>query len=114
MKYFIEAQGYSVKHNVLQQDNNFTILLATNGWWSSSKRMKYIKSCYFLVKDKVESKEVEIGCAPTKTMWADELIKLKQGRELWIFHANLINNDKNYNDEVEKLTMHPDFLPKAE
>ena len=30
-KYFIEAQGYTVEHNILYQDNKSTILLATNG-----------------------------------------------------------------------------------
>jgi hypothetical protein len=47
-KYFIEAQGYTVEQNILYQDNKSTILLATNGRWSSSKRTKHIKSWYFL------------------------------------------------------------------
>ena len=29
-KYFIEAYGWTVEHNVLYQDNELTILLATN------------------------------------------------------------------------------------
>ena len=36
-KHFIEAQGYTVTHNILYQDNKSTILLATNGFSSSSK-----------------------------------------------------------------------------
>ena len=46
-RYFIEAQGYTVEQNILFQDNKSTILLATNGRWSSSKRTKHIKSQYF-------------------------------------------------------------------
>jgi hypothetical protein len=49
-KYFIEEQGYTVKQNILYQDNKSTILLATNRRWSSSKRTKHIKSRYFLSK----------------------------------------------------------------
>ena len=48
-KYF-KAQGYTVGQNILYQDNKSTILLATNGRWSSSKRTKHIKSRYFLSK----------------------------------------------------------------
>ncbi len=36
-EYILEAQGYIVEHNILCQDNKLTILLATNGRWSSSK-----------------------------------------------------------------------------
>ena len=34
-KYFIEAQGHVIDHNVLLQDNKSTILLTTNGMMSS-------------------------------------------------------------------------------
>jgi hypothetical protein len=47
-KYFVEAQGYTVEHNILYQDNKSTILLATNGRSSTSKRTKHIKHRYFL------------------------------------------------------------------
>ena len=41
-KYFIEAQGYKIDHNIVHQDNQSTILLATNGTWS--KKTKHIKN----------------------------------------------------------------------
>jgi hypothetical protein len=47
VRYFIEAQGYTVEQNIVYQDNKSTILLATNGRWSSNKRTKHIKSRYF-------------------------------------------------------------------
>ena len=44
-KYFIEAQGYTVEHNILYQDNKSTILLVTNGRMSSSS--EHIKRSFF-------------------------------------------------------------------
>ena len=46
-KYFIEAQGYMVEHNILFQDNKLTILLATNGRMSSSKRRSISNTGFF-------------------------------------------------------------------
>ena len=66
--YFIKAQGYNVTHNILYQDNKSTILLATNGRMSSSKRTKHIHHRYFLVKDKVERGELEIQHEGTDRM----------------------------------------------
>ena len=43
-KYFIKVQGYTVEHNILLQDNKSTILLETNGKFSSSKKTKHIKN----------------------------------------------------------------------
>jgi hypothetical protein len=40
--YFMKAQGYGVKDNVLFQDNNSYILLEKNGKASSSKLTKHI------------------------------------------------------------------------
>jgi hypothetical protein len=41
-RYFMKAQGYDVKGNVLFQDNKSSILLEKNGKASSSKRTKHI------------------------------------------------------------------------
>ena len=37
-KFFLEAQGYEVRENILYQDNKSTILLLNNGKASSGKR----------------------------------------------------------------------------
>ena len=100
IKYVIEAQWYSVQHNVLHQDNKFAILLVTNGRWSSSKRMKHIKACHFLVKEKI--------------MWTDVLTKPKHGKQFHVLWAKLMSCEENYNDEVERIKMHPDCLSKEE
>jgi hypothetical protein len=40
--YFMKAQGYNVKDNILFQDNNSSIVLEKNGKASSRKRTKHI------------------------------------------------------------------------
>jgi hypothetical protein len=45
-RYFMKAQGYGVKDNVLFQDNNSSILLENNGKASSSKRTNHINIRY--------------------------------------------------------------------
>ena len=75
---FLEAQDYVIEHNVLLQDNKSTILLATSGIMSSSKEeKKHILHRFFLVKDRVESGDVEIAYKPTGSMWCDILTKPK-------------------------------------
>ena len=54
-KYFLEAQGHVIDHNILLQDNKLAILLVTNGKMSSSRKTKHIRHRFFLIKDRVES-----------------------------------------------------------
>ena len=68
--YFIQAQGFKVKNNILMQDNKSTILMATTGQFSCSKRTKHIKNRYFMIKDKIGKGEVIIQYCPTGDMWA--------------------------------------------
>jgi len=112
-KYFIEAQGYTVEHNICYQDNKSTILLATNGRQSASSRCKHIRHRYFLVKDRVESGDLEIRHAPTEEMWSDLLTKPQQGMLYKRMKAELMNCDVNYNDELERKKTHPKLLPQA-
>ncbi len=98
--YFIEAQGYEVDHNVLYQDNKSTILLAKNGWWSSSKHTKHINDRYFLVKDKIEGGELEIEHKGTGEMWSNMLTKPLQGHLWCVMRSNLMNVPVNYDDET--------------
>ena len=83
--YFLKAQGHVIDHNVLLQDNKSGILLATHGMMSSSKKTKHIRHICFLIKDRVESGDIEIKYKPTGTMWCDILTKPKQGKENWKF-----------------------------
>ena len=58
--YFIQAQGYEFKKDILMQDNRSTILMANNGRFSCSKRTKHIKNRYFMIRYKIEKGEVTI------------------------------------------------------
>ncbi len=76
--YFIEAQGYSVKQNLLFQDNQSTMHLKNSGSLSSSKRTKHVKCCYFF-SNKIADGNLKVLYCPTEIMWADVLTKPKQG-----------------------------------
>ena len=112
-KYFIEAQGWTVDHNILYQDNKSTILIATNERMSSSKWTKHIHHWYFLIKDKVDRGDLEIRHAPTEEMWSDVLTKPLQGMLFKRMRAKLINVEVNYDDEIEHKNAHLMLLPQA-
>eukprot|EP00956_Cyclotella_meneghiniana_P009212 scaffold12647_cov40-Cyclotella_meneghiniana.AAC.1 len=113
-RYFIEAQGYTVEQNIVFQDNKSTILLATNGRWSSSKRTKHIKSRYFFVKDKVDAGEVSVEYRPTDQMWCDVLTKPKQGQAFRKDRAMLMDCDVDYCDEKSRSDIPAVLLPTPE
>ncbi len=113
-KYFLEDLGYTIEHNIVFQDNKSTILLATNGRWSSSKRTKHIKARYFLVKDKIEQGDMEVQHESTHKMWSDVLNKPKQGKAFREFRGHLMNVPEDYDDEAEHLNTHPSLLPPAD
>ena len=78
-KYFIEAQGHTVKHNILLQDNQSTILLAKNRTLSSSKKTKHIRHKLYPIKDKIAQGDVDVQYEPTGTTWCDILTNPRQG-----------------------------------
>ena len=59
----------------MYQDNKSTILLATNGKYSSSKRTKHINIRYFFVTDRIRTKELTVSYCPTDDMVADYFMK---------------------------------------
>ena len=113
-KYFIEAQGYTVEHNILYQDNKSTILLATNGRQYMSRRTKHIRHRYFLVKNKIAMGDLEIKYAPTGEMWYDVLTKPLQGQAFNCMRAQLMNVSKKYDDKMERASTHLGLLPKVD
>jgi hypothetical protein len=68
-RYFMKAQGYGVKDNVLFQDNKSYILLEKNGKASSSKRTNHINIRYFFITDIVSKEEVSVAWCPTGHDW---------------------------------------------
>ena len=90
-RYFLEAQGYEVRANVLYQDNQSAMLLEKNGRASSGKRTRHINIRYFFVHDRVDAGEVSIQYCPTGDMLADYFTKPLQGSKFQQFR-NLIMN----------------------
>ena len=111
-KFFIEANVHIVKHNILIQDNQSTILLTKNGTFSSSKKTKHIKHKFYLIKDKISQGDIEVQYEPTGTMWCDILTKPKQGVVFRKFWGHLMNIPEDYDDDIEQLATHPLLLPK--
>jgi len=79
-RYFLEAQGYySVQDSTVYQDNLSTLMLATNGKASSSKRTRHINIRFFFVADRIQSGEIDLQHEPTAAMLADFFTKPLQG-----------------------------------
>ena len=108
-RYFIEAQGYTIDHNILYQDNQSTMLLQRNGRASSTMRTKHINARYFFIKDKIESGEVEVLHCPTKEMRADVNTKPLQGTPFRTMRGHLINVPVDYDNEIERINTFEDL-----
>jgi hypothetical protein len=59
-QWFLEAQGYNVRDNIVHQDNQSAILLENNGRMSSSKQTRHIDIHYFFVTDHIKQKNLRI------------------------------------------------------
>ena len=57
MRYFIEAQGFTVDSYVMNQDKLGVILLEKNGCELGSQHKKRIQVSYFLIKDNIADGE---------------------------------------------------------
>jgi hypothetical protein len=96
-QHFIEAQGYSVKQNLLFQDNQSTMRLEVNGSFSSSKCTNHIKCQYFFICDKIADGDLKVLYCPTEIMWANVLTKPKQGGLFHLDRSHLMNVPINPN-----------------
>lgn len=94
-RWFIEAQGYNIRENILYQDNKSTILLITNGRKSAGKRSRAINIRYFFVADQQQKGFVNVKYCPTKQMWADPLTKPLQGSEFKLGADRLMGRTKD-------------------
>jgi hypothetical protein len=92
-RYFLEAQGYGVKENIVYQDNQSAILLEKNGRGSSSKRTRHINIRYFFVADRIASNEMSVQYCPTAEMLADFFTKPLQGSLFQKFRNWIMNVD---------------------
>jgi len=71
----MEAQGYSLKDNVIYQDNKSAILMEINGRNSYTGNSRHINMKYFWIKDRVNNKELRIDYLPTHIMLVDYYTK---------------------------------------
>ena len=77
---FMSMQGYTIKNNVLYQDNQSTILMLKNGRNSCTGNSRHIHIRYFFVKDRVDKKEIKIEYCPSLDMLADFFAKPLQSK----------------------------------
>jgi Reverse transcriptase (RNA-dependent DNA polymerase) len=79
-KYFLEYQGYKVGPIKLAQDNNnrCTIVMANKGK-PIGKKTRHIAIRHFFIKDRIDSKDVELVNVKTEDMVADYFTKPLQG-----------------------------------
>jgi hypothetical protein len=78
-RYFMEAQGYGIRENIVYQDNQSAILMEKNGKASSSKRTKHINIRYYFVTDRIRKKDLTVEWCPTGDMIGDFMTKPNQG-----------------------------------
>jgi hypothetical protein len=78
-RYFMEAQGYGIRENIVYQDNQSAILMEKNGKASSSKRTKHINIRYYFVTDRIRKKDLTVEWCPTGDMIGDYMTKPNQG-----------------------------------
>ena len=91
-KYFLDAQGYCSVHK-LQQDNVNAIKMGVNGRSSNTKRTKHMKLRLFFIKDRIDSKEIDIEFCPTEMIRGYFFKKILQGRLLIFFKAPIMVKD---------------------
>ena len=73
------AQGYSIKQNILFQDNQSEINVEKNRNKSCTGNYRHIDIHYLFVKDRVESNSISITYCSTDHMISDFFTKSLQG-----------------------------------
>ena len=94
-RYFLEAQGYSVKDSIVYQDNQSAMLMEKNSRASSGKRTRHINIRYFFVTDRIANGELTVNYCPTKEMIADFFTKPLQGTPFRMFRDWIMNVTPN-------------------
>ena len=87
---FVKAQGYEPNITELQ-DNQSTIKLHENGYWSSHKHTWHLNIKYFFMKDQIEQGHFKVQYHPTDKMNSDFLTKPVQGEQVQLLRANIMN-----------------------
>ncbi|KAG7353002.1 reverse transcriptase RNA-dependent DNA polymerase [Nitzschia inconspicua] len=97
-RHFLEAQGYTVRENVVYQDNESAMLLEKNGRRSSTKRTRHLDVRYFFVTDNIHRGKMSIEYCPTGDMVADYFTKPLQGSQFRKMLKQILNIDDSLID----------------
>lgn len=89
-KNFLQSQGYETGPAIVHQDNKSTITLAEKGR-STSNRTRHVSIRYFFVKDRIESKDINVIHTGTEKMVADFFSKPLQGHAFEAHRATIMN-----------------------
>jgi hypothetical protein len=83
---FVRSLGYeNIRPPLLLQDNTSTIFMVTQGGGGSQAGTKHLRARQYLIKDKVDAKEVDISYIHAEKIVANGLMKATQGDRLyWI------------------------------
>ena len=57
---FFGAQGFTIKENILFQDNQSAIKIEENGKSSSGQKAKHVDNRYFWIKDRLQSEVIKV------------------------------------------------------
>ena len=87
LRYFMIAQGYEIKDNMVYQDNKSAIQMEIKGRNSCTGNSRHINIRYFWVKDRVKNEEVKIEYIPTHLVLANFLSKHLQGERFRVLRA---------------------------
>ena len=90
-KLFLEAQGFTIKENIIHRDNQSTMKLEQNGKTSSGKRTRHFNIKYFYITCLIENNEVTIKYCPTDDMIADYMTKPLTGAKFTKFRKLIMN-----------------------
>ena len=89
-KYFLEEQGYNMRH-VLKQDNESAMKLEKNGMKSVGQRSRHINIRYFFITEKISNGELELEYCPTDDMDSDYHTKPLTGAKGKKHRATIMN-----------------------
>ena len=60
----LEEQGFTLKENILYQDNQIAIKIEKNGKRSSGQKTKHMNNRYFFIKDRLNTEEITVEYCP--------------------------------------------------
>ena len=91
VRHFLEMQGYTVKDNIVFQDNQSSMKLEQNGKTSSTKNTRHMEIRYFFITDNIRRNKLSVKYCPTGDMLGDYFTKPQQGSRMRQSRAQILN-----------------------